>query len=251
MIWDELTWEEIDRLDRSLPVLLPLAATEQHGPHLPLATDRMIAEHFAASLDRHLADKLLVLPTVVVGCSDHHMDFAGTLSLQHETFAHQVTDVVRSVLHHGFKKVIMLNCHGGNSAIGRVLIDQLGKTFPHGHFVLAVWWRTATQALGALSDTGMGGTGHACEFETSLMMHLAPHLVRNDKITAKANRPTYPWAEGDMLHGASADYYRSMKQMTPTGVVGEPTAASAEKGRRITEVVVDALARIAEDVADI
>jgi creatinine amidohydrolase len=115
--------------------------------------------------------------------------------------------------------------------------------------VVATWWRVAADALIALNETGPGGVGHACEFETSLMLHIAPHLVHMDRIEPRANVPTYDWAEADLLRSPRAAVFRTMKQMTPTGAYGEPARASAEKGRQIADIVCDALARVVTDLA--
>lgn len=248
MIWDQLTSSQIASLDRNIPVLLPMAATEQHGPHLPLATDRLIGEHFAYQLNTLINEQVLILPAISVGCSSHHLDFPGTLSISHQTFSHQVIDIVNSVIQHGFHKIILLNSHGGNQAIGQVLTEQLGYLYPKSHFVMVTWWRIALDALKKVTETGMGGTGHACEFETSLMLLIAPHLVIKDKIRPGENNPTFSWAEGDMLHGSGVTYYRSIKEMTFNGVFGDPTAASLKKGMNISDAVIPELKQIVLDL---
>ncbi|MDH3648967.1 MAG: creatininase family protein, partial [Saprospiraceae bacterium] len=126
MYWDQLTSGQIDQVDKSIPVLLPVAATEQHGPHLPLSTDRMIGEHFCTELDKKQPDDVLILPTIGVGCSEHHLDFPGSLSVQHETLLRTITDQVSSVIHHGFRHVIVFNSHGGNQAIGQTFVETFG-----------------------------------------------------------------------------------------------------------------------------
>jgi len=248
MIWDQLTSPQIGKLDKNIPVVLCMAATEQHGPHLPLATDRLIGEHIAKTLNDALPNDVLILPTVSVGYSTHHMGFAGSLTLTHETFMHQVSDIVDSVIHHGFKKIILLNSHGGNLGIGQVLVERLGYKYPEADIVMATWWRMAAEALNEISETGPGGVGHACEFETSLMLLIAPHLVVKEMIKRSENTPTFSWAEGDMLRGSKASYYCSFKQMTPNGVYGDPTFASVEKGQRITDVVLTELKQIVIDL---
>src|SRR5664279_2271764 len=159
MIWDQLTYRQIENLDRDIPVLLTVAATEQHGPHLPLATDRLIGEHFATELNARIPGSILVLPSVGIGCSGHHMGFAGTLSLSHATFASVVKDIIASVLQHGFYKIILLNSHGGNQGIGQVVLEQLGQENPKAHIVGVTWWVMAQESLREISDTGPGGTG--------------------------------------------------------------------------------------------
>ena len=93
MNWQELASPEFGEIDRATPVVLPVAAVEQHGPHLPLATDRMIAEFFAEQLNVRLGSSVLVLPTIAVGCSEHHMDFPGSLTLRHETFLQRLRTI--------------------------------------------------------------------------------------------------------------------------------------------------------------
>ena len=251
MIWDELTSAQIGELDRNIPVVLVLAATEQHGAHLPLATDRMIGEYFGRQLHEAIPEKVLILPAVHVGCSDHHLDFPGTLSLDHHHFAGQVEDLVKSVLKHGFKKILLLNSHGGNRGIGQVVVERLGYQFPEAHFVFSSWWQLAGPELVDISETGPGGVGHGGEFETSLMLLIAPELVVKKQISPKANVPTFKWAEGDLLRSPRALYHRSMKKMTPSGVYGDPTKASVEKGKKIVDVVLEELKQLSLDLFEL
>jgi creatinine amidohydrolase len=99
-----------------------------------------------------------------------------------------------------------------------------------------------------LNETGAGGVGHAGEFETSLMMKIAPELVHHDKIEEKKNQQSFEWAKGDLLRGPRASFYQSMKTMTPNGVYGDPKKISAEKGQKITNIVVRALKKIVLDL---
>ena len=248
MIWDELTSGEIEALDPAIPVILPVAATEQHGPHLPLATDRMIGWHFAQSLHQKIPDKVLILPSVAVGCSSHHMDFAGTLSVSHATFGAYVEEILEAVVEHNFQNLIILNSHGGNQGIGQVILEQLGPDVPT--LIFITWWKLALEGLSKITETPMGGVGHAGEFETSLMLHIAPHLVKEDKIEKGQNQSTFSWAEADMLRGGKASLYRSMYEMTPNGVFGDPTAASAKKGEQISNLVVQSLKYLVIDLLE-
>ncbi len=248
MIWDQLTSGDIKSLGPGIPVVLPMAATEQHGAHLPLATDRLIGEHFTRRLHQIIPDQVLILPSIGIGCSDHHMDFSGTLTLSHQAFTQQVQEVVQSVIHHGFTNIILLNSHGGNQGVGQVIVENLGYKYPDCELVMTSWWQLARTGLLEITETGFGGTGHAGEFETSLMMLIAPDLVKTDKIANGENQEGYSWSEADMLHGPKASHYRTMKQLTTNGVFGDPRAASVEKGERITEVVVERLSKIVGDL---
>ncbi len=248
MIWDKLTSGQIEALDKNIPVLLNIAATEQHGGHLPVATDRLIGEFFLARLDQQMSGQVLILPAVGVGCSDHHMGFAGTLSLSHTTFIAVVKDIIQSVIHHGFRKIILLNSHGGNQGVMQVIIEQLGFANPNVSIVGATWWNLAKEELLGITETGPGGTGHACEFETSLIKVIAPELIRESMIAPGANVGTFNLANGDMLTGPKVSYYRTMKEMTPNGVFGNPVQSSKEKGERIAACVVAALQQLVRDV---
>lgn len=239
MIWDELTSPELDALPKTTPVVLPIAATEQHGPHLPLATDRLIAEHFMRGLEESLSERILILPTVSVGCSEHHMDFCGSLTLTHEHFTAQVLDILGAAASHGFTHLALFNAHGGNIAVGQVILEIFGRRHPEVQVVMMTWWQLAADALLTLNETGPGGVGHACEFETSLMLLIAPQLVRQEAIPENGLQPTYAWAESDMLRRGAASLYRPFRTMTRNGVVGEPRAASADKGRQISDIVLE------------
>jgi creatinine amidohydrolase len=249
MIWQDLASPEFRAIDRRVPVVLPVAAVEQHGPHLPLATDRVIAEHFAARLNERFGSSVLILPTVAVGCSTHHMEFAGSLTVRHETFLNICEQYLASAHTHGFRNFLVLNSHGGNRGICQVLLERFGAEHPNCRIAVASWWRAAANALFELNETGPGGVGHACEFETSLMLHIAPQSVRMEAIPPKTSGSTFDWAEEDLLRPSRVSLYRSMKQITPNGVWGDPTRATAVKGAQITEIVCKALSSVLNDLS--
>lgn len=242
MKWEELTTREIDAIDRQTVVLLPIAAVEQHGRHLPLSTDCAIGMHFLETADRRCGAGMLILPQIKVCCSDHHMDFPGTLSVRYETFLAYAGDVLRSVIAHGFSNIVVFNSHGGNQAIARVLVDKLGNDNRHCRIALVTWWTLAAPELAAVRESGPGGVNHACEFETSVMLHAAPGTVRSDLIGGMSIAPTMDWAEEDMLKPARGALFRTMKEKSGgSGTVGDPSLASEAKGAAITNAVVDAL----------
>lgn len=251
MIWEELNTRQMREVDKNLPVMVNLSATEQHGNHLPLGTDRIIGDYFCRKLEERMSNRLLLLPNLAIGYSRHHMDFPGTLSLRHETLISQLKELTDSVFTHGFSKFILFNSHGGNQALGQVYVEQMGNRFPHGHFVMISWFRLAVEKLRTLSESGPGGAGHGGEMETSLMLHIAPHLVSEELIEGKKNTSTFPWAEGDLFRGGEASYYRSMSAMTPNGIFGDPRFASAGKGAEIEKVVLERLEEIVGDISGI
>jgi creatinine amidohydrolase len=249
MYWQDLTSPEFRTIDRATPVVLPVAAVEQHGPHLPVATDRMIAEHFANQLNERLGSSVLILPTVAVGCSEHHMSFPGSLTLRHETFLNVCQQYLHSASAHGFRNFLVLNAHGGNRGVCQVLLEKFGAEHPNCQIAVASWWRIAAEELLPLNEAGVGGVGHACEFETSLLLSFAPHTVRMEAIEPKRISATYDWAEEDLLRTSRISLYRSMKQIARNGVWGDPTCASAAKGRQITEVVCEVLTTAVTEMA--
>ncbi|HVK23063.1 MAG TPA: creatininase family protein [Actinokineospora sp.] len=246
--WADLTTAELGALDRGVPVVLPIGAIEQHGPHLPLSTDQVIADHLARELDAALGDDVLILPTAAVGCSDHHDDFPGTLSLEHDTLARHIENVATSVLRHGFRTFVLLNAHGGNQGIGQVAIERLGAAHRDARVVFTSWWRVAGPELREISETGPGGVGHACELETSIMLAIAPDQVRTHLIPDRVNVPAISFDDSDMLRASRATLYRRSADIAPTGVFGEPKAATADKGRRAVRAINESLAGLVREL---
>ena len=249
MRWELLTTRKLGTLSRELPVVMNIAAIEQHGPHLPLATDSLVGDHFLTRVDALMPHDVLVLPQLKVGCSAHHMDFAGSLTVQHETMLDYIVEVLDSVAAHGFSKLVLFNSHGGNEAIGRVVLEKWGAANPQARIFMMTWWRVAARELAKVQESPFGGVGHACEFETSLLQYFAPELVDGEQIREAHLQPTFPWAENDMLNAPCGQLYRSMKEISGgSGVVGQPTYASAAKGKRISDLVTDAFAAMLRDI---
>jgi creatinine amidohydrolase len=211
-------------------VVIAFGATEQHGPHLPLATDALLGDHLA----RVVAERLdaFVAPTVRVGCSEHHLAFPGTLSVSEDTFHQLVGDLVRSLARGGFRRVVLLPTHGGNFRPLAAALEKLGPV--EGTEVRAV---TDLGALFAVAQTGQEEYGvpvgegglHAGEWETSMLMVIHPDLVHPDR-----GEPGYT---GDMEQAVGAIFGEGVHSVAPNGVIGDPTQASAEHGDRYWDVV--------------
>lgn len=250
MRWETLTTNEVAALDRDIPVVLNVAAIEQHGPHLPLETDAVIGDHFLQALEQKLGEQVLILPQVKICCSEHHMDFAGTLSVRHETFLAYVGDILESVARHGFRNIILFNSHGGNQAIGQVLLETFGTRHRDCRVAFLTWWRLAAKELGAIRESAFAGVNHACEFETSLMLLGAPESIRTKLVSGMSYVETHDWANADMILPARGALFRSMHEMSGgTGVVGDPSLATREKGQAITAAVVEQLAHVVETIS--
>lgn len=207
-------------------VLLPIGSTEQHGPHLPLSTDTVIAqavaERAADALRPRSAGQVLVAPPLAYGASGEHADFPGTISIGHEALGAVIVEAVRSLAPWA-GRIVLVNGHGGNVPTLDAAVRRLRD---EGHRV--AW--AACQAP--------GGDAHAGRTETSVMLHLAPHLVRPFEEVAGDPRP---------LAAIMPDLVaRGVRAVSPSGVLGAPAGASADEGRRIVRAMVSSLVRRVE-----
>jgi creatinine amidohydrolase/Fe(II)-dependent formamide hydrolase-like protein len=230
---DRLSWPEVKQeLDGGRDtVVIAFGATEQHGPHMPLATDALIGDHLAWLVGDRL--DAFVAPTVRIGCSEHHLAFPGTLSVSGDTFHGVVADVVRSLARGGFRRIVLLPTHGGNFGPLAAALDKLGP-------IDGVEIRALTD-LGALFTVAQLGAEehgvplaqgglHAGEWETSMIMSIHPELVHLER-----GAPGYT---GDMESAVGAIFGSGVHSISENGVIGDPTQASAEHGARYWDEVV-------------
>jgi len=224
---DALTWPEVQaeiEAGRDT-VVVAFGATEQHGLHMPLGTDALIGDHLA----RRLADRLdaFVAPTVRVGCSEHHVGFAGTMSLAQETYHAIVADLVASLLRGGFTRVVLLPTHGGNFAPLAAAVGQLDEA-ARAHVV-------ALTDLGVLFEIAQMGERdhgvplaegglHAGEWETSMLLAIHPELVRMDRAQAGYT--------GDLETAVGSMFAGGVASISENGTIGDPARASVEHGQR-------------------
>jgi creatinine amidohydrolase len=244
MKWVELNSPQLGSVSREAICVLPLGATEQHGPHLPLATDQIIADGLAERLDAACDDLLLILPGLPATCSEHHMAFPGSLTLDHDAFTRVVSQVIHSAAHHGFRRFFLLNAHGGNMAVGGVAAEQLSTSLPDAEVVFGTWFRMAGERLRHLVKGDYPAVGHACEFETSLILAMRPELVDLAAIVDDGVAPTSPLLKFDLLSGGPTVRSTPFHKFTKTGVWGKPSKASAEKGQAILAVTVPLIKEI-------
>jgi len=235
MKFSEMTSPQVGEAARANAlVLLPVGQTEEHGPHLPLGTDAMIARAVAARIERELEGEMqvLVMDTVCYGYSVREVAaWPGTVRVEPWTLGALLRNICESLHGMGFRKVAILNAHGNHpgllEVVSRQLADAPGLDVP----VLDVG-RLAAEAVGRHTRGGEGASCHAGEFETSVMLHLHPELVRTD---------LYP--AGDRVRvsnpAAGAVFWSTwQRQRSRSGIYGDPATASAEQGAALLEAIV-------------
>jgi len=242
--YHRLTWEEMnDAIAAQKVVVLPTGSTEQHGPHLPLDVDAFLVESVCLELGRRAADRVLVLPTVSFGLNRHHIDFPGTIHIEPETFIAFCLDITKSVAYHGFRKILIVNGHGSNGP----LVDLVArKTLLATRSLCAAvnYFSLGVDAFNRVKETPV--LANADEFETSLYLHLAPERVRMDRAVADNDvAGKYMSSDSIFPHVRLSDFWG---RWTKVGVHGDPTAATAEKGKIIWEAVVSRLLEVVDEL---
>jgi creatinine amidohydrolase len=218
---------------------------------LPLDTDTFLCTRVveAAAVRAGERGPVLVTPTVCFGASEHHMAFAGTLTLEPETFADTVAEVCASLAEHGLRRQLIVNGHGGNTALLAAVVQQLGFDEP----VLAVaidYYTFARDAAAEVRESPPGGMSHACEFETSLMLHLRPESVRRERIVSEIVSPRYAAEGRDMFGRGDVRAHWKTHEVSRSGVMGAPDLATEEKGQRLFEACVEGLAALIDEVRE-
>ncbi len=248
MLLQEMTWQQIDALNRSTVVVATFGAMEQHGPHLPLETDALIGREIARRLDIACGHRLLVLPTQWLGLSLHHMSFSGTVTASVETYLAMASEIVGSIARAGFRKILVINSHGGNVSALDLVLTKCREMYPSTRIVGVTYWNAAASELSAIRESELGGMGHACELETSLVLATRPELVRNDRIAPDGRQAVSEFAGKDMLKGGSISVSRHFSEISLYGAVGDPRTASAEKGELFFATIVDRLAALVTEI---
>jgi creatinine amidohydrolase len=239
--WARLRAEELrDRAASDAIVLLPVASTEQHGPHLATGVDTCLC----GEICRRAAGKLfarqapaVVAPTLWVGLAEHHVAFGGSFTLRVTTYQALLEDLCRSILRAGFRRIVIVNGHGGNMSALNALSVDLTRALDQ-PVAVATYWLLADEAFAAILED-QRAILHACEGETSMMMALHPELVDRGRLGEAVG----PMAEraGSVLN-QPLHRWRSFSEITPTGVIGDARRATPEKGERLLEAAADALA---------
>jgi creatinine amidohydrolase len=236
-----LSWPEVARAvaEERVPIV-PIGTLEDHGHHLPIDTDVTLVEAICRGAATGLADETVLLPPIVHGYSPHHMDFPGTITINWETFCRYCTDVALSLVRHGFKRVLLVNGHGSNQN----LVDmaaRLTMVEEPGSLVASSFYLTSERSAAVIKEvreSDTGGMAHACELETSIYLHLHPEAVAMDQVMDERGYPNtehlwMDWSDGPLR---LMPWWSSFSD---SGVQGDPSKASAEKGRALFDAAVE------------
>jgi creatinine amidohydrolase len=230
MVLARATWQDVRDLSRDAVAVVPTGSLEQHGAHLPLFTDTLLASAVAEEAERRLGDRVLLAPALWMGASGHHMAFPGTVDAGFEAYLAALGAAMGSLARHGFARIFVLNGHGGNTEPNGIACRAHKARHPEsvvGHAGYFHWIPTAV--LENVLEGPAKTIRHACEAETSLMLHLHPGLVRMDKarddgLVCEPPVPGLVWR---------------FDECTEEGSFGYATLASAEKGARLFEAAVE------------
>ena len=243
-LWGELTWPEArERFEKVDIALLPVGSIEQHGPHLPLDTDAFDANYLALRVAEACSDpKPLVLPCISYGVSYSHDEFKGTISISNDALAKLVYDIGISISKNGVKKLVIINAHGGNSPALNYAAQMINRD---AHiFVCVDTGETSDVDIYSLVETP--NDVHAGEIETSTSLAVRPHLVNMDQ--ARREVPEFSSRYLDFTSRRGVLWYAYTRKISHSGVMGDPTKASAKKGKKIWEIMITHLVALVEDL---
>jgi creatinine amidohydrolase len=242
VMWKELTAADLrEKAEADAVVLLPVGSMEQHGPHLPVGVDTFLSEGVCKATAEAIAGEMpiVVAPTLWCGMAEHHMAFGGTFTLDIPTYRAVLLCLLNSLARHGFKRVLIVNGHGGNIHALAAFLPDLTRETGLALRVTTPYDAAKSAIAGLLED--QDGIHHACEVETSMMMVVAPETVRRDKL-AEAHGPAH-WT----LPPATVARFRSFRDATPSGVIGDARRATPEKGDKLIAACRDSLIAVLRD----
>jgi creatinine amidohydrolase len=244
--YDHLTWIEIKAALARQPqpvVAVPIGAVEDHGPHMAISTDNDILEDVLAECGRRAQGDLLVLPVIPFGLDEHHMDFPGTIAIEIETTLAYLSQVAISVARHGFTHILIVNGHGSNHSIcdlaARKCVIATGAICGATTINAAIDPTLMADVLNAERRGGPGSVAHACEYETSMMLHLHPErvdmgLARRD--IGQLKLKYFNWDHPEPSAYTWQDYW---SRFSAEGICGDASVATAELGRRVLDVTAE------------
>ena len=238
VMWKELTAEDLrQKAAANAIVVLPVASMEQHGPHLPVGVDTFLCEAVCrAGAELAVNDvPVVVAPTLWCGMAEHHMAYGGTFTFDIPTYQAVLLSFLKSIGRHGFKRVFIVNGHGGNIAALNSFLPDFSRETNLKLYATTYFELSRDDLAQFLED--QKSVHHACEVETSMMMVVAPDTVKHDRLPQ-----AYGLLNGDPRKAYPAARFHSFKDLTESGVVGDARRANADKGRKLLGVCAEGLA---------
>jgi len=230
------TWTDAEAAETNLAAL-PVGSTEQHGPHAPLGTDTLTSESVAAAAADRYDDPVVVAPAVPVGVAEEHRRFSGTLWTSESTFRAYVRDVVRSLASHGWDRVVVVNGHGGNVAALREVTARIVR-HDDAYAAPFTWFDEVGEHAAEM--------GHGGPLETSLLRHVDPDVVREDRLEDAADGGSDRWGDWQGRVNLAVD----SDEFTENGVVGDPRESSAARGEELLDLSAAALCELFDAVRE-
>lgn len=246
-LYRTLTWTEArDRAEQGAVIVIPVAAIEQHGYHLPIDTDNVLVEHVTEEAARRSDGLVLTAPMIHYGFNEHNMGFPGTINIRENVFIDFCYDVAHSFVRQGFDRIVFVNGHGSNQMLCNLAARRIVNTTRALAGAVA-HWALAREAVDQLRESKFpGGMAHACEFETAMYMYLKPELVETDKMVARETPSQLNRFIFDDLFGSGPVHMvNRWSRVTETGVEGDPMLATPEKGKAFAECAINNLVEFA------
>lgn len=254
--YEKQTWPELrDAAREETVILIPTAATEDHGHHLPVDVDIEIATTVCEETAKQ-RDDVLVFPTSTQGFLPHHMDFVGGVTIDWEILIKYLLNIGVSLSHHGFDKILYINGHGSNHHLVHQVARQVTVNHPKTHAGMLSWWdlQEVQDVAAEVRDAGPEGSSHGGESETSIYMYLHPDSVDMDKAARDINYPDNKVVYNYGLTGGKRHPESSQVSMmewwstfSETGTRGDATVATPEKGKALLEAAVDGLDTVLDE----
>ncbi len=250
--YGELTWPEVkEAAAEDRVAVVPIATLEDHGFHLPIDTDLRLCNAVCEAAVSQAPDRAILVPAINHGYSPHHLDFPGAISIGAHTLIDYGVDVCRSLAHHGFRRILIVNGHGSNTPfidiIARLAVVETGVLAAAVNYWAAPGVRAVVDSL--RESDKIGGMNHACEFETSLYLAIAPELVDMSKAVRElSHRPSKNYW-GDLIAGdGPLVMMEHWSALSESGVMGDPTKASAEKGRAFLDAAAAGIVELVDEM---
>ena len=256
VLLSELTSPDVRSvIEEGRVVVLPVGATEQHGPQLPLDTDIVISYEVAKAAAERTGS--VVAPPIYYGISQHWMGFPGTMSIEYDTWIRFVTQVCQSLSKHGFRKVVILNGHGGNSGAIQLVAQNVAESSGGKTLVAAFsYWDVSYEQVNNIRGSAFGTMGHSCELETSLQLHLRQDLVKMERAVSNPRTRDSRFEPIDMMDPKRYIFVYTVGGGGASGhpgnlgVLGDPTIATKTNGKKFFDAIVGQVAGVLTELSN-